>query len=104
MTPLPERADKAQTAAWMGYPPGLKGIVAMDLSHDDWHRAVCAWLGVPSHSMMVAEGDSEANQRLAGHEEDLVLHLQKFVQHARVFLNVDIEVPHVPDARNELHG
>lgn len=23
MTPLPERADKAQTAAWMGYPPGL---------------------------------------------------------------------------------
>lgn len=83
MTPLPERADKAQTAAWMGYPPGLAGIVAMDRLHDQIHKELAATFGLPSLSMRIAEGQrlDGPNQILAGIEEDAALMVQRWVQH-----------------------
>lgn len=85
MTPLPPNADKATTAAWMGYPPGLAGIAQMDAAHDSLHASLCDWLGIRSTSLMIARGEPVTGdqQRLAGHEEDAVLHVQKFIQHAR---------------------
>ena len=77
--------DKATTAAWMGYPPGLTGIVQMDAEHYPLHQALCDWLGIRSTSMMIARGEpvTGPEQRLAGYEEDAVLHVQRFIQHAR---------------------
>lgn len=77
--------DKAQTAAWMGYPPGITGIAAMDAEHDGWHQRLCDWLGIRSTSMMIARGEPTTGpeQRLAGYEEDAVLHVQRFIQQAR---------------------
>jgi len=88
MTPLPLNADKAQTAAWMGYPPGLKGIVAMDEHHDPLHADLAAWLGIPSFSLRIASGEdlSGPERLLAGLEEDAVLMLQRYLQHVAVHL------------------
>jgi len=87
MTPLPERADKATTAAWMGYPPGLAGIVAMDARHDPLHADLARWVGIPSFSLRIASGEalSGPGQRLAGLEEDVVLMLQRYLQHMAVY-------------------
>lgn len=76
---------KAETAAWMGYPAGLAGIAEMDRDHDPLHQRLCDWLGIRSTSMMIARGEpvTGAEQRLAGYEEDAVLHLQRFIQRAR---------------------
>lgn len=83
MTPLPPNADKAQTAAWMGYPPGLAGIVAMDAAHDPLHALLAAWLGLPSLSLRIASGEalSGPEKVLAGLEEDAVLMVQRYIQH-----------------------
>lgn len=85
MTPLPSNADKATTAAWMGYPPGLAGIAAMDRLHDSIHRELAATFGLPSLSMRVAEGQrlDGPDQILAGIEEDAALMVQRWVQHMR---------------------
>lgn len=101
MTPLPERADKATTAAWSGYPAGLKGIVALDAEHDNWHRALAEWLGLPSHSMRIADGKavSGPQQRLAGLEEDAVLNLARYVQHMRN-AGYTVDAPHSPAQRD----
>lgn len=86
MKVLPHNADKATTAKWMGYPQGLAGIAAMDRDHDPLHERLCDWLGIPSTSMKIARGGAVtgAEQRLAGYEEDAVLYLQRFIQHARL--------------------
>lgn len=83
MRALPDNADKATTAAWMGYGEDIAG---MDREHDFWHRSLAKWLGLPSYSMRVAAGeDLNHDQRvLAGLEEDAVLMLQRYVQHRRV--------------------
>lgn len=85
MIPLPDNADKATTAHWSGYPQGLAGIAAMDAEHDNWHRALADWLGLPSYSMVIASGRQVRgeSQRLAGLEEDAVLNLVRYVQHMR---------------------
>lgn len=83
MTPLPDNADKAQTAAWMGYPPGLTGIAAMDALHDPLHAFLAASLGLPSLSLRIASGEalSGPERVLAGLEEDMVLVTQRYIQH-----------------------
>lgn len=83
MTPLPDNADKATTAQWMGYG---QDIAEMDRCHDWWHKALAKWLGLPSFSMRVAAGEdlSHDERVLAGLEEDAVLMLQRYVQHRRV--------------------
>lgn len=83
MTPLPTNADKATTAAWMGYPPGLAGIVAMDEHHDPLHEGLALWSGIPSFSLRIASGEalSGPERLLAGLEEDVVLMLQRYLQH-----------------------
>lgn len=77
--------DKAQTAAWMGYPAGLVGIAALDRDHDPLHQRLCEWLGVRSHSMRDAAGEplTHDERTLAAIEEDAVLNVQRFIQHAR---------------------
>jgi len=87
MTPLPSGADKAATAAWMGYPPGLAGIVAMDARHDPLHADLAAWVGIPSFSLRMASGEalSGPERVLAGLEEDAVLCLQRYLQHVSIY-------------------
>lgn len=89
MTPLPDNADKATTAAWMGYPPGLAGIVAMDLAHDGHHSDLAGWVGIPSFSLRIASGEALSGPEgvLAGLEEDAVLMLQRYLQHVAVWRN-----------------
>jgi hypothetical protein len=105
MTPLPDNADKATTAEWMGYG---EDIAEMDRCHDWWHQALAKWLGLPSHSMRVAAGeDLSHDQRvLAGNEEDAILNLQKYVQNYRVFLSTREaeDAKGATDAWNESHG
>ncbi len=72
-------ARQAATARWMGYPDAA----AMNREHDRTHAALCAWVGVPSHSLACARGEPH-DERLAGIEEDAVLHLQRFLAHAGV--------------------
>lgn len=80
-----QHMDKATTAKWMGYPVGLTGIAEMDREHDPLHRRLCEWLGVTSQSMRDAAGEplSPDQRKLACIEEDAVLHVQRFIQHAR---------------------
>lgn len=77
--------DKAQTATWMGYPAGLTGIAQMDALHDRLHVRLCEWLGLPSLSMKDAAGEplTRDERTLAEIEEDAVMNLQRFIQHAR---------------------
>lgn len=83
MQALPDNADKATTAQWMGYGDDIAG---MDREHDFWHRSLAKWLGLPSYSMRVAAGEdlSHGERVLAGLEEDAVLMLQRYVQHRRL--------------------
>lgn len=60
-------------AEWMGCT-----VEAMNSAHDEWHAALCAWLGIPSHSLACAAGEPHDGV-LAGLEEAAVLHTQKFV-------------------------
>lgn len=85
MNALPHNADKATTAKWMGYGESREAIKAMDRDHDGIHASLCRWLGIPSHSLMIARGEqvSPKQQRLAGYEEDAVLTLQRMIQHFR---------------------
>ena len=71
---------QAATARWMGYPDAA----GMNADHDDLHRALCRWLGVTSHAMRIAAGESLSREdhTLANLEEDAVMYLQKFMRHA----------------------
>jgi hypothetical protein len=71
-----------ETAEWMGYP----SVEAMNIEHDDLHRKLCAWLGLPSYSLLIAEGHQVSHEQatLAAYEEDAVLNLQRFIQHSRI--------------------
>ena len=75
-------ARQAVTARWMGYPDAA----AMNAQHDPLHRSLCTWLGVTSHALRDAAGEAltEGERYLAALEEDAVLHLQKFICHARL--------------------
>lgn len=87
MQALPDNADKATTAAWMGYPPGLAGVVAMDARHDPLHADLACWVGIPSFSLRIASGEALSGPEglLAGLEEDAVLMLQRYLQHVAVY-------------------
>lgn len=69
-------AQQAATARWMGYPDAE----AMNAAHDATHAALCRWLGVLSHSLMCARGESH-DGKLAAIEEDAVLYLQRLMAH-----------------------
>lgn len=66
-----------ETARKLGYGDD---VVAMNRDHDPLHRALCAWLGVPS----VALPDGQPGTELAGIEEDAVLAVQKLMRAHRV--------------------
>jgi hypothetical protein len=68
----PFDADQARTAEWLGC-----SVEQMNRDHDGLHHALCGWLGVPSHSMADAAGES-FDGNLAALEETAVLHLQRF--------------------------
>ena len=70
---------QAETAAWMGY----GDAAAMNAAHDPLHRALCGWLGVPSHSMACAAGEPH-DAELAAYEEAAVLHVQRLMARHRV--------------------
>jgi hypothetical protein len=72
--------DKATTARRLGYGGDIAG---MDRDHDPLHRALCAWLGVPSHSLRVAAGEqlTPEEQQLAWIEEGAVLEVQRLMRH-----------------------
>lgn len=72
--------SKADTAGWIGC-----SIEQMDAEHDPLHRALCAWAGVPSHSMRVAAGDSlnPSDKHIADLEENAVLNVQRWLVHAK---------------------
>lgn len=65
-------SHQAEMAEWMGC-----DVETMNAAHDPAHRSICAWLGVPSHSMACADGES-FDLRLADLEENAVLHVQRF--------------------------
>lgn len=69
------------TARALGYGDDVDG---MNRDHDPLHRATCRWLGVVSHSMRVAAGETLtlAEQHLAELEETAVMALQKFMRHS----------------------
>ena len=68
---------QADTAQRLGYGDDVE---AMNRDHDPLHRALCAWLGVPSLAMRMAAGLdlTEAEAALAALEEDAVLAVQRF--------------------------
>jgi hypothetical protein len=69
-------AGQACTAAWMGV-----SVSEMNRVHDDIHRALCAWLGITSHSMRDAAGEhlTPDEKSLADLEEAAVLHVQRLL-------------------------
>lgn len=77
MTHFEQQQDA--TARWMGYPDAA----AMNADHDRVHGALCAWLGVTSHSLACARGEP-FDPELAGIEEDAVLRLQRLMAYHKV--------------------
>ena len=75
---------QAETAAWCGY-TGPDAVDQMNAEHDPLHAALCAWLGLTSHSLRMAAGEALTGQEqaLAAYEEDAVLHVQRFREMSR---------------------
>jgi hypothetical protein len=75
---------QAATAMWLGY-QGADAVDQMNAEHDPLHRDLCNWLGLTSHSMRMAAGETLTlnERRLAALEEDAVLHVQRFRQMSR---------------------
>lgn len=69
---------KEETAEWMGY----ETTEAMDAVHDKLHQFLCEIFGVPSYSLMEAEGiELEDDVKpLAWAEENAVLHVQRWLR------------------------
>jgi hypothetical protein len=67
----PFDAHQRDMAEWMGC-----SLTQLNAEHDAYHRALCAWLGVPSEAMKDAAGEPH-DGRLAGLEEEAVLHVQR---------------------------
>ena len=76
---------QTRTAAWMGY-EGPDAVDAMNAEHDPLHRELCAWLGLTSHSMRMAAGETLTPHecQLAAYEEHAVLGVQRLRQMHRV--------------------
>jgi len=70
---------KLRTARLLGYGDDWQ---AMDRDHDRLHAALCRWLGVPSHALEIAAGQSLPFERhaLANYEEDAVLFVQRLMR------------------------
>lgn len=71
-------AQQAATARWMGYETADE----LNQHHDPLHRALAEWAGVPSHAMLDADNRPH-DGTLAALEEDAVLRVQRWLQHAR---------------------
>lgn len=56
-------------------------VETMNYDHDDLHRAIALFFGLPSHSMRVAEGEAlnHHDSCLANLEEVAILHLQRYL-------------------------
>ena len=77
--PLAEH--QAEMARWMGYAT----VEELNADHDPLHAALCQWLGVPSYSLMIAQGVAldAKRMRLANLEEVAVLTIQRFIANLR---------------------
>lgn len=71
---------QAATARWMGYPDAD----AMSRDHDALHLALSRFLGIRSQALRQARGESlsREEQAIANLEEDAVMHVQRWMQHA----------------------
>lgn len=69
----PFKQHQLEVAQWVGC-----SVDDLNLYHDALHRALCDWLGVPSHSLACARSDTH-DARLAALEEEAVLYLQRFM-------------------------
>lgn len=79
--PTEFHARQRAVADWCGY----ETVAELNADHDPTHRALCAWLGIPSQSMREAAGEplTPWQQRLAIMEEEAVLFLQRLATHTR---------------------
>jgi len=71
---------QADMARWMGY----LDTAALNRDHDPLHHALAGWLGIPSHAMRQAAGEALTSDEamLASLEEEAVLHVQRWMNHA----------------------
>ena len=91
MIPMPDHPTRVigqsfadhqrEMAHWLGFGGDVD---AMNSRHDATHRALAAWLDLPSLALLDGAGQAlTQHQRfLAGLEECAVLHLSRYVQHA----------------------
>lgn len=72
-------AHQAEMAVWLGC-----DVDTMNSLHDPLHVALCRWLGVESYAMREAGGAKLGHWEacLASLEEEAVLCVQRFMQHA----------------------
>lgn len=68
-------------ARWMGYDSAEE----MNQEHDELHKGISAYFELPSYALSKARGTklNEAQAFLAALEEDAILHLQRYLTHAR---------------------
>ena len=64
-----------EVAEWIGCSVGR-----MNRDHDALHASLCAWLGIPSHSLACAAGRPN-DPDLAAMEEGAVMHVQRLLTH-----------------------
>lgn len=71
--------DQQQTARDLGYGDD---VAAMNREHDPLHYSLCAWLQVPSYSMVIARGEpvTKPQAALAAIEEAAVLAVQRLMR------------------------
>lgn len=71
--------DQLKTARELGYGDD---VAAMNRDHDPLHYSLCAWLQVPSYSMVIARNEpvTPAQASLAAIEEAAVLAVQRLMR------------------------
>jgi hypothetical protein len=74
--------SKRALAEWMRYP----SVEAMDADHDALHADLSLLLGITSQSLRLAAGETLTSdeQDVAACEEAAVLHVQRWLQWAKV--------------------
>jgi len=71
--PFPEQAEFPLAKIYHG------NLNAMCRQHDPLHALLCAWIGVPSHSLQQAAG-LPADPELAAYEEEAVIAVQALLR------------------------
>jgi hypothetical protein len=75
---------QAEMARWLGH----SNVDEMNRHHDRGHVSLARWLGVTSHALREASGAhlNREEAMLAGLEEDALLSLTRYANHAGVLL------------------